>query len=302
MPKMVMALPRDMVNYPGGNVQESIYNHGFWAKEESYILLKLLRSAPPESIFLDVGCNTGYFSLLALSVGCKVISIEANPIHFTYLAESVNANKIDGNNIDFLQAFISSKNSVYFDGWSGVEGLSIPELVHLTKTLPIRDIANRAFFTKIDVEGAEPDVISSMGSELESGAFPFIMFESTFIINNNIDKDQVALFTHLLSQGFQIFQITQNLLQKITDQDQYFSDQLTIYRNVHQIAKPDLSYAGHNFLAIHKSVSKVPFISCNDGDSLSIFPAYASDSTFGLVKRYAKKALLWFQSCCQMLF
>lgn len=48
------------------------------------------RCADPDlnQLMLDIGCNLGYFSLLALKMGCDVICIEPNPLLIPVIARS----------------------------------------------------------------------------------------------------------------------------------------------------------------------------------------------------------------------
>lgn len=64
------------------SVSPHLVRDGFW---ESWITLWMMRNIGPGTVFYDVGANTGYYSLLALSQGAQVVSFEPNPTYYEML-------------------------------------------------------------------------------------------------------------------------------------------------------------------------------------------------------------------------
>ncbi len=129
--------------------------------------------------FVDIGANAGYFSLLASENSTKkVISIEPIPQNIQFLKEHIEINRIENieilpiaisdkigeiefSNSDNLSANTYKKESVMFKG----EGIKV-------QTITLQELAKRNSldancFIKIDVEGAEFDVLEGGKEFLE---------------------------------------------------------------------------------------------------------------------------------------
>ena len=268
MPTVTMALPDDKTHYPGGNVQESIYRLGHWAKEESFIVCTVMKQCVGTGVFLDIGANTGYFSLLALGMQCQVIAVEPNEIHKQYFMASAVANNFDSKMYTFHQDFISNKPMALFDGWSSVEHIADPNFLRPIKTTKVINLTSSALLTKIDVEGAEPDVIKSMYPNIRDGLFPYIMFELTYIINNTVDALQAELMDSLNLIGYTLYEIIPESLRLITDTSDFIEIKYFEYIHHHKAVNTSITNAGTNILAIHRSVSSPPFRRSLTGFSL----------------------------------
>ena len=108
--------------YGSINVQDSIRDINIWSKEETSLFIDILNknSNLEESIVVDVGSNTGYFSIIALSHNFNVVAIEANPVYKKYIEKSIEINNFDKNKLKYYENFASNvKDDVIFDGWSG---------------------------------------------------------------------------------------------------------------------------------------------------------------------------------------
>ena len=244
-------------SYPGWNVQEHIKRVGYWAAAESYIMCKVLEEN--KGVVLDIGANTGYFTLLGLAMGCSVISVEASPVHYYYLKQSLELNGWD---CKYVNAFVSDlKENVDFDGWSGKKGVMHDGNVVKCGTVAMKDLCpNGALFTKIDVEGAEPDVLRSARPLLKEGKFDYIMFEITYVVHGEIDKEQIQMLRDLVEDGFVLYDILERDLRLIGNIDSYVDFYWwKEYKNCHLKACPGLQFAGTNILAVHKSCVSVVF-------------------------------------------
>jgi FkbM family methyltransferase len=253
---------------PGYNVQQDIMEKGYWAPEETFIVSMVLKSMHPTAekiTFLDIGANTGYFSLLAMAFGHKALWIEANPIHQRYFERSLELNHWT---CDRLEVFVSDKNDdVLFDGWSGHENLAVKEQCRLTQTKKLCDIApDGCLFTKIDVEGVEPDVFRSGRPLLQQGKFPFVMFEVTYIIDLKLDSIQIDMLKDLIRDGYKLYEIMPGVLKRIHDVDAHAEQWNRAFFHVHLKACPSIKYGGTNILGIHQTISNVPFTEFRNGD------------------------------------
>lgn len=136
----------------------------------------------PGDVFIDVGANIGYYSLLAASkVGThgKVVAIDALPSNFAELQHNIQQNHAD--NIRAINCAVAAEpgNLTVYAGPSHNVGLATTApgqrknlRVETTVTAaPLgeclqADEMRRARLVKIDVEGAEPGVIAGLAGFL----------------------------------------------------------------------------------------------------------------------------------------
>ena len=81
------------------HVSRRIREDGIWEPYETSLLLRLLQ---PGDVFVDVGANIGYFSVLAASlVGEQgaVFSFEPDPNNYRLLCANMALNAFDGNSV-----------------------------------------------------------------------------------------------------------------------------------------------------------------------------------------------------------
>ena len=153
----------------GDWVQRSIYAFGEW---EPVVTSYLLQQLKPKDIFIDIGANIGYYTVLAAQrVGNEGIvhAIEASPTTFGWLVENVTRNRLVNvrtynvavsDKLDMLTVWTrESKNlgkSTVIDEMRGPDAVFDAEVraAPLPSIVPENEVLN-ARFIKIDVEGAE---------------------------------------------------------------------------------------------------------------------------------------------------
>jgi FkbM family methyltransferase len=156
-------------------VSSTLYMTGQW---EPYLTAYILQRLKPGDIFVDVGANIGYHSLLAArAVGPsgRVYSIEASPSIYARLLENIRLNRC--RNIEPLQAAAADApgeatiwlappqlrgHSTTVSGLASAEGMR-PEATVRADTiagLVGPEVLRRARLVKIDVEGAERAVLA----------------------------------------------------------------------------------------------------------------------------------------------
>jgi FkbM family methyltransferase len=138
-----------------------------------------LKDSQNKSVIIDVGANIGiataYFKYHYPN--SKLIAIEASPINFTYLTKNIKENKFE--NIQVMNCFISNNNQrikFYHDtfkpggsfgeGFKSKTNYSVNEFYVETKKLSdiISNLQN--IVIKIDVEGAEYDILEDLASSV----------------------------------------------------------------------------------------------------------------------------------------
>src|SRR5687768_15349578 len=102
-------LPEDfyMLLTPSEHIQQQLFWYGYYEKPLGDLIKKILQ---PGNVFLDIGANIGYFSLLAANnePTSKIISFEPVKKLFRDLEENISINNIK--NITALNVAIGDMN------------------------------------------------------------------------------------------------------------------------------------------------------------------------------------------------
>jgi FkbM family methyltransferase len=120
----------------------------------------------PHDVVLDIGANTGIFSLKQAQRGALVYAFEPNPEPYSRLVRNVKENPVAGHVAAFRealgsrpgQAILKTSSStvltkVQFDGGGDVKVASLNEMIPALGIEAVQLI-------KLDVEGAEADILA----------------------------------------------------------------------------------------------------------------------------------------------
>jgi len=160
-------------------VQETLLLESIWEPKTTHYLCD---SLAPGQVFLDVGANAGYFSLLAsrrVGEAGKVFAIEPNPVMVNQLRQNVQRSRLT--NIAIVEAACSDSVDVrdlyvgnpYNTGNSSLsrDNLAWAKSVKVTCTtvdlLVEKYGLDRLDLVKVDVEGAELQVLRGMSTTLK---------------------------------------------------------------------------------------------------------------------------------------
>lgn len=155
----------------------------------------LLRTLQPGDTFVDVGAHFGYFSLLAsrlVGPAGRVVAIEAATDTFQLLSDNTDGHtnitahhlacsERDGETTFYeFPALYSEYNTLHPEqfstyDWAGQVRKQVVRSIRLDTFLQRRELL--ASFIKIDVEGAEADVIAGLPATLSGPAAPLIALE-----------------------------------------------------------------------------------------------------------------------------
>src|SRR5882757_317910 len=153
-------------------VQSHILFFGKWEPNIGYFIARRLKRG---STFVDVGANIGYFSMLGAAVvgdTGKVISIEASPSIFKVLQSNLRHNSCA--NVHSVNIAVGRETGKMDILLAPGTNLGMTSTLHtrgfaLETTVPADRLSNildrdseRATLIKIDIEGAEPDVLMSI--------------------------------------------------------------------------------------------------------------------------------------------
>jgi FkbM family methyltransferase len=136
-----------------------------------------------ECTVVDVGSNFGYFTLLALKMGCKVYCFEPDEANFQLSQLNLRINGFTTNVMCFNNP-AGPAGVIKYDGWSS---LSTSANAVERQTVPISTIlpfAAEIDWFKLDVEGFENNVIQSIPSSMTIHS---LSIEITFFLYKDLD-------------------------------------------------------------------------------------------------------------------
>jgi FkbM family methyltransferase len=164
----------------------------------------------PGSTFVDVGANVGYFTLLASTLGARVVAYEPTPSVFARLRENVDLNGFQ--QAQLVNAAVMDKpgtlslhlsgddpeaNSLFGDGPQSVR---VPA-VSLDEDLAARGIEH-VDLLKIDAEGAEAFVLDGATRLLSSPNPPAILVEVNAFTLRSAGLQPSDILSRLESHGY----------------------------------------------------------------------------------------------------
>ena len=156
---------------------DDIYN--VMPEREGDVDAPVLRSLGPGDVFIDVGANIGYYTILASRlVGSEGAVIAFEPVPETATALRTNCNLNQSDNITIIEKAAWNEEDILSlsipHGYYGMAGVKEPGVTSIsidveTATLDSVTGAYSAIKTlKIDVEGAEYRVLCGAGETLRS--------------------------------------------------------------------------------------------------------------------------------------
>lgn len=177
---------------------------------ETHVTAVLERELNPDSVFVDIGANMGWFTLLAASLARQVIAIEPNPNNVQLIYRSLMANGFDHVRVLEYAAtdrpsllrlnFLRSNGSV-----SAVESTGGTSTIVQGRPLDdlLKDVA-RVDVVKMDIEGHEPVALRGMIDTLTRHR-PVLVFEfHPTAIRDNTGTEPVAFLESLAGMGYQL--------------------------------------------------------------------------------------------------
>lgn len=192
-----------------------VYLTGVYEPPTARVIAELLR---PGDSFVDVGANSGFFTLLAshrVGPTGRVSSFEPVPSMRKRLLDNVALNAMS--NISVHDVAVSNAEGVLplFEGPEGHKGIS--SLRHIdnsaatieVKTVPLdtfRDTVSTVRLVKVDVEGAEQLVLEGMANILKEDR-PYIVIEITDDYLQAFGHGAIRLANYLTEMGYRMYAI-----------------------------------------------------------------------------------------------
>jgi FkbM family methyltransferase len=196
-------------------IQLHVFHFGVWEPEISYLISRILK---PGDVFVDIGANVGYDSLLGSSfVGPqgRVIAIEPSPTTFARLEGNIALNKSTNiravnvavsDSVGTLDLFdVSESNCGAATTLAGRGG----KFITTVSALPLGQILTSSEMgsvrlIKSDVEGAEPIILNDLLDHIED--FPTSM---DIIVESSPDEfeDSARAFERMVEIGYYAYAI-----------------------------------------------------------------------------------------------
>jgi len=165
-------------------------------------------------IFVDVGANNGYYSLLASKLVGKdglVYAVEPDPNNFKKLKDNIKLNKTK--NIIPLQIAASDRSGWAYlniseieNGQNSLVDIPLSKVKTKVKVEKLDDLIKKADIIKIDVEGYEKKVLLG-ARKLLNKSIQRVIFEYNHSLIYYGDRDYNGAIDILKSNGFKLFQI-----------------------------------------------------------------------------------------------
>jgi FkbM family methyltransferase len=192
---------------------------GLW---ESHVTDWFQRTLGPGQVFVDVGANIGYFTLLGgglVGPGGTVVAVEAHPRLAELLRRNVIINGYHGHVTTWhraawseatalklhLRENFASNSSVGSVGPEALARLGDSEEIVEVAALPLDDLLAglpRVDVIKVDVEGAEIQVFTGLARTLAANPGITLMFEWSPAQIEDVGDDPGMLVDLLTGQGF----------------------------------------------------------------------------------------------------
>jgi FkbM family methyltransferase len=181
----------------------------------------LVKQIKTGDVFLDIGANIGFFTVIgARMVGPdgRVYAFEPVPANTAALRHNIALNSFENTKIfESAVSNFSGKGELLLAGWGGgstlayassppdLKGILEVDLVTIDQLVERGEIDPPAV-VKIDVEGAELEVLQGMAQTLEQH-HPVIVYEIDDEKIEGYQKKQSACEVYLKSYGYQITQL-----------------------------------------------------------------------------------------------
>jgi FkbM family methyltransferase len=184
-------------------ISDNIRQYGVWEKYCSEVMLELIKKEN-NLMFIDIGANIGYFSLLMASNSIECLSFEPIDENYLLFEKSIAENnftniklfKVGLGESDCEKKFYIFPNNM---GMCSSENKTIKDEKHsrIISIKPIDsyiELINKPSIVKIDVEEAELYVLKGMEKVLSSGKVKYLILE--------ISKYNDELFDILNRHGY----------------------------------------------------------------------------------------------------
>lgn len=206
----------------------------FYDKKEIFSLANAIKDTSKiDSVFVDIGANTGYYSLNLAKLGySKIIAIEPNPATLEILIFNIKANNMNPK-IKVIPMCIGDGKDVLFYCSSGLGSASVFKECHdksepiTVRSQPLLEILQQEEIRsidgmKIDIEGFEDKALLPFFNSAPKSLWPKIIILED--CNNDLWEDDIL--SKMRSIGYEVQDRTRaNLILKLKSTISLFTKQ-----------------------------------------------------------------------------
>jgi FkbM family methyltransferase len=209
-----------MLLNPTDHIQQQLFWYGYYEKEVGDLLKKIVK---PGGVFLDLGANIGYFSLLVAdnSPSVKVISFEPVASLFQKMNDNISLNNIKnistvnaavGEIFEEKELFVSAPDNLGMSSFHQPENYSGKK--ERVKVMAIDDWFKTSGLSKIDiikldVEGSEIGALKGMKEVLQKQK-PILIVEVNPETLSMFNLEPFDIYDYLKELNFEGFLILKN--------------------------------------------------------------------------------------------
>lgn len=198
---------------PAEHIQRQLFWHGFYEKQAILCWEQLVK---PGCTVLDIGANAGYYSLVAAPLAGHVVGFEPATDLRRQFETNLHLNQLQNVTVVPMAAGSSRGETTLFLSAAdntGMNAVRIPEnFSGSQEKVQVTDIDSwmaennipDAHLVKIDVEGAEMEVLSGM-TQLLKRSTPILFIEVIAAQLAAFGQSPVALFGFLREKGYTAF-------------------------------------------------------------------------------------------------
>ncbi|MFC1850233.1 FkbM family methyltransferase [candidate division CSSED10-310 bacterium] len=218
--------------WPGDVLGESLYVRGYFEQQETKFVKQILK---PGMVFIDVGANMGYYSLLAAKLvgqAGQVHSFEPNPRMFQELTYNVELNGFSNISLNSQaladkpgqarlsrydkgeEVYCSLSNSSY----PGAEIIGYDDVsVQTLDNYINKNGIDKVDLIKIDVEGAELMVLQGAQNLLSDSRKLIVMLEFDQRLCDAFDYTVNDILQTLEEYDFKVYTLSDGLFEHVSE-------------------------------------------------------------------------------------
>lgn len=175
--------------YKNEYISNYIRECGCWEPITTEVINELFRAKQSDTVFIDIGANIGYFSLLAAQQGVPVVAFEPIASNYRLLTNSIAINEYQNLIRTFMVPLSNKEEQITLNVSKNNMGLcSTRKLLDVdfsySQTSTAKTLDNyfgyktqNHLIVKIDVEEQEKNVLQGMEKTLASGKVTHIILE-----------------------------------------------------------------------------------------------------------------------------
>lgn len=237
-PKVLLGLA--MFIDVNSHADRNIFFHGVVDQDLTNYLKKNIK---PDSVFFDIGANSGFFSLLASKLAKRgsVHAFEPVPSVFHNLEKSIKKNNIS--NIIANQLCLSNKTGMtpfYVSYHSDVSSVKKTSYQKKHKLIKVKTITLNSYcqnnnikkidIIKIDTEGSEKNILFSSKKILNTYK-PTLVVEFSNITAKAFHYHPSDIYDFLQKQGYRMFSIRNGMLTFQPKKEYYLENLYCIHKS-----------------------------------------------------------------------